>query len=238
MKHLFESNNIDMSVLLAKPTLRALINALKAQAETLRAKELWALKSYYDKFDQNEDASDESDFCPEYFGAGFDWFGTSFLQYFGEQFNVYDVRSLLEIGCAERDIGIDAHAKSAHPGCCKTLPHVKWGSGSPAPLQFKGSVNLNAELELNKSRLGNFGTAVRNLSLISGTAYATRMIVFTSAKDVNAAVKRTFGETLEVIGSNEISKLADNNIPFWNSLRAKFDLAPLSVKINTESDPV
>lgn len=231
--HLFlvKENAVNFALLLSKPNLGSYVKAAFSQAKTPLAFEKWDLPQFMRMQEPCDEGVEvqhtEGDFCPAFFGASGDWFCLEFLNYFGSHFQIEHVRSLTDSESTESDIGIDMHAVSSSPGKFKL---IVWVAGSPVEIQIKWSVNPMKNLELNRDRIGNFGSAVANRARRAQKFQSTRMVLVTSAAGVNHSVLECLGEELEVINFVKISKLVDGNIGFWNHLRSKVGLSPLPYK--------
>jgi hypothetical protein len=87
-------------------------------------------------------------------------------------------------------------------------------------VQIKFRANTQRELTANEDHISNF--VAKTLSMYQGQT--VDMTLFTTAKSLKDIVNENmYHGQVRTLGYKELSKLVDNNIPFWKLFRAEFD---------------
>lgn len=222
-KHIFENVCLDFAPILAIPNIKNMLKEVEKQAKTEEAKKRTDFPHYKD-YGQDE-------WSPVYFGLFVEWFAEQFLNHFGHVYNIFNVHMMNVEGDVSEDLGVDGM------GLTMNDKDVR-GSAVKAPrhgdvyIQVKGTLNFQKKHTPNDgSRLPNFTTNAMSSAIISGKAYQSRYILFTTADGIHYTLKKMWNGMVEVIGIDQIQKLVNNNIQFLNILRTKVGLPELDIPL-------
>jgi hypothetical protein len=227
--HSFKVYCIDPSVLLAKPNLDNYLKVLKSQAN-----DPLALIPYHD----NTPDSDQKIQAPRYFGAGGEFLAHCFFEFFGNDYNLFDVESNDNDDRELNDGGVDITAKTIKTKIYKQLCYTKAIAGSPVYIQVKTPTNRMREFMTNDgSNIMNFYGHAQGLARQAGQSFYSRYILFTTGKSLHWKLNSNTQGMITVVNYNEIKRKIDNNEVFFNYMRDKFNL-PLAKVEFCKKDPV
>lgn len=213
-----------------------MIKTVHAQSKTNEAKKRVDIIHYKDYGKDQE--------CPMYFGMWLEWFGQYFLNYFGHEFNLNNVKMIDSVSSGEEDRGVDGHGETLK-NAKKRRGHVICAKrGYPVEIQVKATLNPTKEYKTNDgSRLANFMMNAMSTAIINGFAYNTRYILFTSGRGLHYKLAENSNGLMEIINYNNIIKLFDDDWEFLNHIRRSVGLdehdlpeleMDLEAKINAE----
>lgn len=221
-KHIFENICIDWEEILKDADFKRMLREVKRQALTEEAKKRTDL-AHYKEYGQDE-------WSPMYFGMFVEWYAQMYLNFFGYLYNVANVDMLNSEGACAEDYGVDGIGVSMRKMKHKNVGAIVADQGSPVFVQVKGTLNFNKEYTPNDgARLPNFTTNAMSSAIKQGTAYQSRYILFMTGKGVHFSLNKMWNDLVEVIGINDINKLANNNQLFLNACRQRVDLDPLPI---------
>jgi len=93
-------------------------------------------------------------------------------------------------------------------------------NGHKHSVQIKFRANTQIELTANEDHISNF--VAKTLSMYQ--TEPVNMTLFTTAKSLKDIVnEQMYHGQVRTLGYKELSKLVDDNIPFWTAFRAEFD---------------
>ena len=138
-------------------------------------------------------------------------------------YNIQNFKSVEDFKEAGSDTGVDHYAESISEK--KTIRYQLIKPGSPVYIQTKGTINSKKEFKTNDgSRIPNFMMNAQSQAISQGHAYSARYVLFTTGKGLHYVLNNNSGQKIEVINYAKISKLVDNNVMFWNTLRSKMGI--------------
>ena len=227
--HSFYKYVNDAKALVKTNTLRGFNHELARQANTDEA-----VKKYQVLTGASEE--DYSQFkSPLYYGAGVEFLAESYFSFFGSDYNLVDIKSVDDWDDKGRDRGSDHMAVSQKKLDYKTQRVIS-APGSPIRIQTKGTLNPMKEHKTNDgSRIMNFVGSAGMEAILTGTAYQTRLLLFTLGKGLHFVLKENTYNKIEVVNNKAISRKIDNNPFFWNHVRDRLGLP--KVKIVSPKDP-
>jgi hypothetical protein len=220
MSAIFKNICIDFDTLLQQQSLRKMLGIVQKQAKTAEAKKRVDVGHYKDY--------DSDDWNPMYVGLFVEWLCENFLNFFGQQFNIGQVKMLASEYSSEKDLGTDGYGISLMKGKMNRTTEVK--PGDKVYIQVKGTFNANKTYKANDgSRIPNFAANAMSNAIVNGLAYRSRYVLFTTGKDIHHTLNDMTHGLIEVINFKKISKLMDDNIFFLNYLRSQVSLTQLDV---------
>ena len=227
--HSFKTYCINPSDLLAKPKLDNYLKILKVQANDPAA-----LIPYHDKIpDENQQIQ-----APRYFGAGGEFLAHCFFEFFGNDYNLFDVESIDNVDRELNDGGIDIEAKTIKEKIYKQQCHTKAIANSPVYIQVKTTTNRMREFMTNDgSNIMNFYGHAQGVARQSGHSFYARYILFTTGKGLHWKLDSNTQHMIIVINYNEIKRKIDDNEVFFNYMRDKFGLPGIKVVL-CKKDPI
>lgn len=94
-------------------------------------------------------------------------------------------------------------------------------NGTPHTVQIKFRSNTQKDLTANEDHVSNF--VAKSLSMHQGRD--VDMTIFTTAKDLLSSTNEgMYHGKVKTFGYKEISKLVDNNIPFWTVFKQEMEI--------------
>ena len=144
----------------------------------------------------------------KYEGDAFEVFGEYFIKSHGSssEVGIVDYQPLYQLGNTDKDTGVDGYGTGTN---CK-----------PATVQFKFKKNRTAVLSANEDRLTNFTwTSVRKFKV--DVEDSSNMLIVSTGKELASFTKHDMlDDAVRFLGFNELSKMLDHNIVFWDGFRA------------------
>jgi len=215
--------------------LKSFMKVLKKQSNVNEARIPYREVARLDDYDEDSEFIGKLA-APRYFGAGFEALSESFLETFGQQFNLTDVKSLDDVAFEQEDTGYDLTAKSIKSKIYKGIVTKKTNEGSGVYIQVKATFNPVKEFYTNDgSRIMNFYGNAQGHARANGQAYQARFLLVTSGKDLHYKLDNNTFKEIEVINFNRIQKMTKDNTEFWNNFRQKLGLSKL--QYNPRPDP-
>ena len=219
MSHVFTKLCIDFDPILNVSSLDGMLEVVKKQSFSKQVKEAMSAKH------SSEDAA------KFYRGYFFEWFAEEFLNYYGNRWNLVNVKLNNQLNeTAESDIGIDGTAQTANDKSKESEGKYKLTAkrGSPVFIQVK-QVNKTHEFSANDGyHIPNFIAAVFAKTRGQLTCYQSRLILFTTGKKLHYSMA-AFESMVEVIGHSAISSTMKGDLNFLNHLRGKVGLERISL---------
>lgn len=227
--HSFHKYVVNAKALVKTNTLRGFNKELARQSNTDEAVAKYQVLSGVSEEDYSQFRS------PLYYGGGVEFLAESYFSFFGSDYNLIDLKSVDDWDHPERDRGSDHKAVSQKKMKYKG-PNIITEPASPVRIQTKGTLNPLKEHKTNDgSRIMNFVASALAEACKSGSAYQTRLILFTLGKGLHYRLEENTYRKIEVVNNKEIARKIDNNPFFWNYVRERFGLS--TVKIYTTKDP-
>lgn len=234
--HSFAHKAPHVAALLTNNDLRSYVNTAALLAKTPEAIKVFEVSNYKDFDILNNSAYKGNQWSPKYFGGAIEFLAECFFEVFGSKFNLMGIKSTDDYDSTISDTGVDHKAV--------TMVEKKYGGTrvarplSPVYIQTKGVLNPRYEFSTNDgSRLPNFFMNAQVQALQSGAAYSARYILFTTGKGLHYKLNENSGELCEVVNYTAISRLVDDNVVFWNTMRDKVgvDIQQVSSYIDIEA---
>ena len=227
--HSFHKYVVDAKALVKTNTLRGFNRELARQSNTDEAVAKYQVLNGKPEEDYSQFKS------PLYYGGGVEFLAESYFSFFGSAYNLTDIKSVDDWDHPERDRGSDHKAVSLKRQKYK-VPNIITEPASPVRIQTKGTLNPLKEHKTNDgSRIMNFVGSALAEACKSGSAYQTRLILFTLGKGLHYRLEENTYRKIEVVHNKEIAKKIDNNPFFWNHVRERFGLP--KAKIYPTKDP-
>lgn len=228
MSHIFKYRCVDWEEILSQPTLNKMLKTAHKQSKRLDAKQAVDFV--------NADRYEISEECPVYFGMFVEWFAEIYLNYYGDRYNVHNVKMADAEEEFVEDYGIDGEALSIYEQDIAAGREAK--PNAPVYIQVKGTLNSKKIYYANDgSRITNFGTTAMIRAVAERRAYQTRLILFTTGAGVYYTLKdKMFAGFLEVIAYQDIKPRVDNNLIFLNHMRESVGLSPLPYVLPEKDD--
>ena len=227
--HSFHKYVVNAKALVKTNTLRGFNKELARQSNTDEAVAKYQVLSGVSEEDYSQFRS------PLYYGGGVEFLAESYFSFFGSDYNLIDLKSVDDWDHPERDRGSDHKAVSQKKMKYKG-PNIITEPASPVRIQTKGTLNPLKEHKTNDgSRIMNFVASALAEACKSGSAYQTRLILFTLGKGLHYRLEENTYRKIEVVNNKEIARKIDNNPFFWNHVRERFGLP--KQKIYPTKDP-
>ena len=227
--HSFHKYVVDAKALVKTNTLRGFNKELARQSNTDEAVAKYQVLNGTPEEDYSQFKS------PLYYGGGVEFLAESYFSFFGSAYNLTDIKSVDDWDHPERDRGSDHKAVSLKRQKYK-VPNIITEPASPVRIQTKGTLNPMKEHMTNDgSRIMNFVGSAGMEAILTGTAYQTRLLLFTLGKGLHFVLKENTYNKIEVVNNKAISRKIDNNPFFWNHVRDRLGLP--KVKIVSPKDP-
>ena len=228
-KHTFENRCLDFSELLEVMNLTHMVKVAHRQSQDQEA------KRRYDPIKYKE--YETKAMCPAYFGAWGEWFCQMYLAFYGDFYNITNIKMIDAVDSTEKDLGIDGIAKSMRKGTSPDYAGRRVDVGSPVFIQVKTTLNPLHEYQANDgSRLTNFIAHAATRAIQEGRAYQARYILFTTGKSIGYTLNAMTNNVFEVINFNAIVKRAKGNNDFLNFMRERVGLLPLVIQESKVDD--
>jgi len=222
MTAIFQNICIDFKPILQETTLKNMMKVVKEQAKTPEAKKRVDVGNYKDY--------DTDAWNPMYVGLYVEWLCENFLNYFGQQFNIGQVRMIASEYSAEKDLGTDGYGISLMKQRTAGTRTIEVKPGDKVFIQVKGTFNSAKVFTANDgARIPNFGMHAFSSAIKQGLAYSSRYVLFTTGDKIGYVLNDMSNGMIEVINYKKISKLMDDNIFFINAMREKVGLPLLPV---------
>lgn len=232
MTAIFQNICIDFDTILEQTSLTKMMKVVKEQAKTVEAKKRIDVGNYKDY--------DKDDWNPMYVGLFTEWLCEKFLNYFGQQFNIGQVKMIASEYSTEKDLGTDGYGISLMKQRTTGTRTIEVKPGDKVFIQVKGTFNPTKVYTANDgARIHNFGSNAFSSAIKQGLAYNSRYVLFTTGDKLGHVLNEMTNGLIEVINHKKISKLMDDNVFFLNSMREDVGLSPLPIpepKLDPEAE--
>ena len=132
------------------------------------------------------------------------------------------------VGSSTADLGVDATAQSTGQIRMSKTSRIA-EKGNTVYIQVKGTLNSSKLYTANDgNRIPNFTTNALSSAIKGGEAYKARYILWTTGRGLHHSLEEMSNGFMEIIDYNTISKSVENDIEFWNELRAAVGLTDLA----------